>query len=101
MGSILNENLMRINEWMSGRNLNISVTKSKAMLFAKGRRPQEVPDVRIGNNEIPWTQVHKYLGFHLEPALKWKMHIDMMCGGALKGHNIIKSLARVSWDPTL
>jgi hypothetical protein len=69
---------------------------TEAMFFTK-RRPILPTHLRIGNQDIPWTQEVKYLGLYLTPTLTFTTHTRRVAQVALgRLANLFPLLARDS-----
>ena len=91
-----------IAEWMDRMEMQVSVSKTKAMLFSKGRRPHQAP-LKYRDDRIEYVDNYKYLGMIFDSQMKWSLHISNICNKASKAINIMKALTRVWWgaDPKI
>src|SRR5215468_5854976 len=75
LGSYLN-NLQR---WLSEWRIDINVSKSSAMIFARaGRRFIQPRPVTLFGETIQWVDTTRYLGVTLGKRLTWSPHIGQV-----------------------
>ena len=66
--------------WGNENMLVFSPPKTEAMLFTKRRKKPEVPQLVIGGKQVRWeTKAMRYLGAWLDPALRWREHVNIKC----------------------
>lgn len=84
--------------YMEELDLKINPSKSSVLIFSK-----DTPTVQVNYNNvnIPVVTNHKFLGVVLDTKLSFEQHIKYISKNALKGLNVIRCLAGVSWgaDP--
>ncbi|XP_044753620.1 uncharacterized protein LOC123313022 [Coccinella septempunctata] len=99
----VNGTLDNVSSWMNDRGLQLSPSKSKVLAFHKGKTLPQLPRIQIFDTQVPWCNSVKYLGCHLDNKLKWRMHVENICGRAMRGINLLRRLTRVWWGshPTL
>ncbi|RVE41320.1 hypothetical protein evm_014034 [Chilo suppressalis] len=80
--------------------LSINTSKSHVMVF--GSHDFNV-DIKYDNIRIPTTNNHKFLGVIIDTKLKFEQHINYVIKNALRGINLLRCLAGVSWgaDPRI
>ncbi|XP_061722835.1 uncharacterized protein LOC133529192 [Cydia pomonella] len=76
--------------------LEISASKTKVCLFTRGRKVQSI-DLKHNNNPIRTVDKVKYLGFWLDKALLFSLHINEMRVNISKYLNKFKVLTGPSW----
>ena len=88
--------LNRIGEWSLQYGFTFSASKSKAVLFRRGRRRLDLntlPLLKLNNETIPLEEHVKYLGIILDSRLNLSAHLDYIKGKAGKRLAILKSIA--------
>lgn len=76
--------------------LQISLSKTKIILFSRGRNKKTF-SVNIDNHNIQQVDNVKYLGMWLDRSLKWKRHINELQEKGSRLVNIFKVLAGSKW----
>ncbi len=71
----LQQSLNRYNQWIQKWCIKISATKSKHVVFTLNRRYLFHP-FHFDTDEIPLSQLVKYLGITLESRLNWSVNIS-------------------------
>jgi len=73
---ILNDELEKVNYWLTSNKLSINVAKTKYMLFYKS--PKCVPNlnIHINNNVVLRVNSFNFLGLHLSSNITWSTHVD-------------------------
>ena len=79
--SVLNSEMLKLDDWMRTNNLFINYTKTVCMLFGTRYMLSKCNEIDIKIRDICIEQVKstKYLGIHIDRELKWDMHIENMC----------------------
>lgn len=69
--------------------IKVNENKLQCIFFTKRRnlRYLPAPTLNIGQSEIPWSNVVKYLGMYLDPKLTFKYHTDK---AVVKSTNMIR-----------
>ncbi len=75
---MLNDDLHKLYRWFSANKLCLNVEKTKCMYFHGSRKPVENNEllVMLADKEIEQVSTFKYLGVHLDNALKFDEHVD-------------------------
>ena len=75
----INEELIKIQEWLRCNKLSLNVSKTHYMIFCPSQKV--VNDVRIvlDNELIDRVYVTKFLGVQIDYKLSWSMHIEYTC----------------------
>jgi len=76
---ILNNELMKVSDWMHRNKLTLNVKKTKGMLFAskiKLSRSRDQFSVKIKDSTVDHVNSFKYLGVYLDPSLTWEGHLN-------------------------
>ena len=80
VNTVLNNELEKINKWMSQNHLKLNISKTKFMIFAprsKTNSPIKIT-LKIGTKEIEQVSHYKYLGLIIDDKLNWKQHITFL-----------------------
>ena len=72
---MINEELCRVEQWLTARKLLLNLSKSKYVIF-NYRRNCTLPAIYIGHGEILRTDPTKFLGIHLDENLTFTTHFD-------------------------
>lgn len=94
--SLLSHSLNLLKTWLDTNGLEISPTKSAAMLFSRMRLPPPI-NVYFGNNIIPVKKSVKFLGVFLDSKLSGINHCDYICNRCERTVNILRCLSGVWW----
>ena len=81
--SLANTELDSLNEWLLANKLSLSIGQdkdTKYTLFAPKKYPdiQNLPELSISGQTVPYTTVIKYLGVYLDYKLTFKDHIEKL-----------------------
>ena len=73
-----NAELDKVYQWLIQNRLSLNVKKSKYMIFNK-TKTKILPNIvlTINNKPIERVRQFKFLGYHLDETLSWKVHIYM------------------------
>lgn len=102
----LNSALDNIHRWTSTSGFQISVEKTKAMIFYRHKRHLRgnVTALHMGDVHIPFCDNAKFLGLTFDSHLNWRDHIRNLKARCMQRMNVIKAVTRVHWGadrPTL
>lgn len=99
--SKMNEALQVIADYLERHRLQISVLKSAAVIFRKGKSRKQYANVRCNSEYIPWKHEVKYLGVTINQTLNWRTHVDTVIKKAERGINVMKAVSGTWWgaDP--
>ena len=74
--SNLQTHIDSLEKWFKKWRVLINSEKCQAIIFSRCRkRPRD--NLRINNQEIPYTTCIKYLGTHLDNKLVWHRHVEL------------------------
>lgn len=83
-------------------NLKLKINSEKSSVMVLGN---DITSVKVlyNNKQIPLVNEKKFLGVIFDNKLTFKSHIDYICHNAMKGINIMRSLAGTFWgsDPNI
>ena len=91
ISTIVNNELQSINAWLQANKLCLNVDKTKYMIFSVKDKPSDI-NISISNISIARTNVHKFLGVHIDENLTFSVHISKLCAKISRG---IGMLSRV------
>ena len=78
----VNDELIKINEWLSANKLSLNAGKTKFSLFHKSAKKYSIPShlltLKINNHDIERVNTMKFLGVLLDDNLSWKEHIKYL-----------------------
>jgi hypothetical protein len=66
----------QLHDWFSANGLILNVSKSNVVLFTTGNTTH----VPLVQGPIPRCDSCRFLGFTIDARLKWKEHVDNLCG---------------------
>ena len=68
----INDELLKINEWLQINKLSLNIAKSKFMIFQKIDKEMEVLTLKVDNMIIERVKEFNFLGLMLDANLNWK-----------------------------
>lgn len=75
----IQNDLMKINDWMYNNDMSFNATKTKYILFKRKRQDTYIiPAIFINGAEIEQTSQAKYLGLIIDEDLSWKPHLQYL-----------------------
>ena len=75
----VNEELKKVYDWLRSNKLSLNIAKSKYMVITNKRNITPL-SVRINDRHLEECDSYKYLGVIFDKDLKWKSHIEYICG---------------------
>ena len=82
LSKTVNDELIKINEWISANKLSLNAGKNKFSLFQKSGKkysiPSNLPTLKINNHDIERVNTMKFLDDLLDDNLSWKEHIKYL-----------------------
>lgn len=94
--SAINSCLEGLCSWLDQHGLEISPSKSCAMVFCRKRSMPQVV-IKYRDEKIPIVESTKFLGLNLDYNLSGKSHIDHIVRKCEKNINVMKALSGVWW----
>ena len=91
----LNDDLVRVNEWLIANKLTLNSSKTEFMLIGSRQRLstfQTVPSLSIGDKPIKQVNYAKSLGVYVHCNLSWNIHIDKLCKKIASGIGALKRI---------
>ena len=76
-GSLINDELGKINEWLEINKLSLNINKSRYMLFHRPNKRVNAPTLQISNTNITKVNEFNFLGLTLDTSLKWRKHSEI------------------------
>ena len=80
--TLVNNELVNINEWFKANKLSLNTIKTKYVLFHKPRKkdniPLNLPVLKINETVIKRSSSLKFLGVIVDENLTWKNHINLI-----------------------
>ena len=73
---ILNNELIKITDWLSSNKLSLNVKKTKCMVFHTAQRNITYPDLKINHINIDHVTNFNFLGIILNSHLTWTSHVQ-------------------------
>ena len=74
--SLINEELVKINDWLKINKLSLNVVKSKFMIFQKKKKNIQILNLKIDNVNIDQVKEFYLLGLIIDTNLNWKKHAE-------------------------
>ena len=71
-GSLINDELGKINEWLEINKLSQTIDKSRYMLIYMPNKQVNAPTLQISNKNIKKVNEFNFLGLTLNTNLKWR-----------------------------
>ena len=75
----LNEQLVKVTEWLASNKLTLNAKKTQYMIFEIKRKLKKVTtfELRIKEDMLERVNTFKCLGLHFDPTLTWTNHIKI------------------------
>ena len=91
----INDELLKINEWLQINKLSLNIAKSKFMIFQKIDKEMEVLTLKVDNMIIERVKEFNFLGLMLDTNLNWKKHIAKVSNACSQKNGILNKLKHV------
>ena len=98
---IINEELIKLTDWLRANKLSLNISKSKYMLISSSNKLKVNLDIKIGNISLKQSEFVKYLGIYIDHNLTWKAHINYISKKISKSIGIISKLRHYVDLPTI
>ena len=95
VGSKLNNELNKINNWLKANKLSLNVKKTKFMIFRKPQKKVEIPVLHIGGENIDCVNNFNFLGIVLNQHLNWHSHTTKIANKICKIIGILNKLKHI------
>ena len=86
-----------IHSWTKQWGFNISIVKSKAMIFANNQPKKEVTKFKLEGNIIEYVEKFKFLGLIFDSQLNWSHHINYIYDSCIKRINLLRCISGTKW----
>ena len=100
--SNLNEDLSRVNNWLTANKLTLNKSKTEFMLIGSRQRLSAFdtsPSLEIDGAPVSPVTFTKSLGVYIDQNLSWNVHVNNLCKKIAAGIGVIKrSRDFVSFD---
>ena len=75
----LNEELVKVTEWLASNKLTLNTEKTQYMVFGSKRKLKKITtfELRIEEDMLERVNTLKCLGLHFDPTLTWTNHIKI------------------------
>jgi hypothetical protein len=101
-GSILQQNLNRVEEFTLTNQMKINERKSKVMIFNKSRNYDFPPEFAFSNGEVlECLESTKLLGIYLTSDLRWKENCNQIFMKAMAKMWLLRRLKKLNLDTEL
>ena len=93
--SVINEELLKIVEWLNINKLSLNKSKSKYMTFQMPNKTTLTLSLKINNIDIEKVEEFNYLGLTIDTNLNWKKHTEKISNKCSKTIGILNRLKHV------
>ena len=95
INDILNDELLKINNWLKVNKLSLNVAKTKAMLFHMPQKRILNLRLKIAGSNIEFIDNFNFLGITINKHLNWTKHMDILSAKIAKTVGILNTLKHV------
>src|SRR6218665_60766 len=94
---IINEELLKINDWFLANKLSLNFDKTNYILFKSHRKPapKDNPGIKIQDLLLNQVESTRFLGIHVDQHLTWKRHISEISLKIAKNIGVIHRIAHL------
>ena len=93
--SLINDELLKINEWLTINKLSLNIAKSKYMTFQRTNKNVQMLTLKIDNINIEQVKEFNFLGLIIYTNLNWKRHTEKISNACSKKIGILSKLKHV------
>ena len=93
--SLINEEFVKINDWLKINKLSLNVVKSKFMIFQKKKKNTQILNLMIDNINIDQVKEFNFLGLIIDTNLNWKKHATQISNVCSKKIGILNKLKHI------
>ena len=93
--SLINDELLKINEWLKINKLSLNIAKSKYMTFQRTNKNIQTLTLKIDNINIEQVKEFNFLVLIIDTNLNWKRHTEKISNACSKKISILNQLKRV------
>ena len=94
-GSLINDELGKINEWLEINKLSLNINKSRYMLFHRPNKQVNAPTLQISNTNITKVNEFNFLGLTLDTNLKWRKHSEITSNKCSRTTGVLNKLKHI------
>ena len=94
-GSLINDELGKINEWLEINKLSLNISKSRYMLFHRPNKQVNAPALQISNTNITKVNEFNFLGLTLDTNLKWRKHSEITSNKCSRTIGVLNKLKHI------
>ena len=95
INDILNDELVKINNWLKVNKLSLNVAKTKAMLFHMPQKRILNLRLKIAGSNIEFIDNFNFLGITINKHLNWTKYMDILSAKIAKTVGILNTLKHV------
>ena len=92
---VINEELLKVANWMKVNKLSLNCSKSKAMLFRMPQKLVQYPCIKINEERLEFVKEFNFLGIMIDENLSWKNHEHVISKKISKTIGILNSLKSI------
>lgn len=92
--SNINDDLLRVQEWLQCNRLSVNVTKTNYMIITNKIIPDDCP-VRFGNDILSPVDSAKFLGVTIDSKMSFTLHVQDVKSKIARGIGVMRKLAQI------
>ena len=92
MVTILNSELVKINDWTIANRLTINVDKTELLLFTNRDIGTQTDQITLNGNHVRFVGQARFLGVIIDNSLSYGSHVDLVIGKVSKHAGILYRL---------
>ena len=83
--AVIEKSMLDIKSWMDAVRLKMNNSKTKFIYFGGPRQLEKciISQIKVNGEQIPRSQMMRYIGAYLDPTLNLKQHIKIKCKAAM------------------
>ena len=93
--TLINDEFLKISEWLKVNKLSLNVVKSKYTIFQKKKNNIQTLNLKIDNIDIEQVTDLKMLGLIIHTHLNWKKHTEKISNACSKKIRILNKLKQM------
>ena len=93
----LQRSINSVSRWALNNGFKFSTTKTVAVRFTRCRRQEEIPNLFLNGDILPYADEVKFLGLTFDKKLTWSSHIENLKRKVIKSLNILKVVSSFDW----
>ena len=87
--SLINDELLKINEWLKINKLSLNIAKSKYMTLQRTNKNIQTLTLKTDNINIGQVKEFYFLGLIIDTNLNWKRHTEQISNACSKKIKLI------------